>query len=117
MSVRGTFKTPLMGKILELTKYVSSVRTVPPKWLQHAAVSNIINKCFILSRLELEHLRGKNVYGKILDAITDIKVTSYFIYGLHGWTGKIVNQINTLCVEIEKQVSKINMSTQNSQNL
>lgn len=114
MSIQTNFKTPLMGRILELTKYVASVRTVPPKWLQNIAVLNIINKCFILSRLEIEHLRGKNVYGKILDNITDIKVTSYFIYSLRGWTGKICNRINTLCVDIEKQISKINMSMQES---
>lgn len=98
--------TPIMGKVVELNKYIYNVRSIPPKPLQHIYVDTIMQRCSTLYIQAMRELRGKDYLRRAIEAIEEIQSLSYLVYSMKGWNNKVVSNIDAMCDEIAEHLYK-----------
>jgi len=108
---KSALRTPIIGKVIELNKYILSKKPLLRKDVQRTYGTSLLSQCDILFTQALREVRGKDYYKRAVECIFDIQAKTYLVHTLNaGWNMKIVSVIDMMCDEIHEHLYKIDAS-------
>ena len=108
-TLQSAMKTPIIGKIRQLDKYIWEHQTKPPKLIQRQVVEPMIKNIGELYTYAIKELRGNVTmtnWKRFEELIIEIQSAAYRIYDLKGWNLKTSSVIDAFCDEIYKDLNK-----------
>ncbi|MBQ3929607.1 MAG: hypothetical protein II708_01510 [Paludibacteraceae bacterium] len=106
-TTRNALCSPIIGRVIELNKYVFQKRTIPEKTIQNAYVKPLLVQCELLFTQALRELRGKDYLKRALETIEAIQSKNYLIHAMKGWNIDVTTFIDAACDDIVKQLYAI----------
>lgn len=107
-NTKSALSSPIMGRVIQLTKYIFNIKHLPQKDVQRYFVSPLLTNCHILFIQAMRQLRGKDYVKRATETIEEMVAQAYMIHQLGGFTTKHVAVIDSYCDLILEQLNKIN---------
>lgn len=109
---RAALKTPVIGRVVTLNKYMITHGKRAYKIVQHNYIDTILKEGALLFKHCYRHLHGLDYRKRIIESAYDIQAQAYFIASLGGWPPKVAAVIDESCEEVISQVSKMSQNQQ-----
>ncbi len=105
---KNALQTPIMGRVIELNKYVLDKRTLLNKTVRNTYYPPLLAQCEVLFTQALRQLRGKDYLKRAEECLFDIQSKAYLLYTLNaGWNLKIASIIDNMCDDICSQLVRL----------
>lgn len=110
-SNKSALQTPIIGRVIELNRYVWQKRPLLNKDIRHNHYQSLLSQCDLLFAQAMREVRGKDYLKRANECLQDIQAKTYLIYALNvGWNMKIATRIDMMCDEISEHLFKISES-------
>lgn len=97
-------QSPIIGRVVELNKYIIAHGVKAPKLLQHHYICKMWDKGAILFEYARRQLLGKDYVRRTVELCEEIEAYAYLVATLGGWNPEVAGNINVMTEDIISQV-------------
>lgn len=81
-------RTPIVGRVAALNKYILQKRGKAKKAVQYNYVDDLLKQCYLLFKYALRQLSGKDYIKRTMELCEEIQASTYLIASLGGFTAE-----------------------------
>lgn len=105
--VRSALATPIIGRVIELNKFIITKSGQLHKKLQHNYADGMLKDGALLFRYAMRQLQGRDYKKRTLELLDEIQSTAYLIMSLGGWNEQTAAYIDKMCDDIADNIARL----------